>query len=70
MKHLLRKDATVYMASRNAKKAAEAIAQLKKETGKEAIFLQLDLADLRSVRKSAEEFLSEEKKLDILFNNG
>ncbi len=39
-------------------KADAAIADLKSETGKEAIFLQLDLADISAVRKSAEEFLS------------
>ena len=39
-------------------KANAAIAELKALTGKEAIFLQLDLADIQTVRKSAEDFLS------------
>ena len=30
---------------------------MRKETGKEAIFLKLDLGDLNSVKASAEEFL-------------
>ena len=55
---LLNHNAKVYLAARSATKGNAAIADLKNETGKEAIFLQLDLADLSSVRKSAEEFLS------------
>ena len=55
---LLEHNAKVYLAARTATKANAAIADLKNETGKEAIFLQLDLADLTAVRKSAEEFLS------------
>lgn len=55
---LLKHNAKVYLAARTATKANTAIADLKNETGKEAIFLQLDLADLIAVRKSAEEFLS------------
>ena len=43
--------------------------QLKEQTGKEAIFLELDLSSLASVRKAAEEFLGKEKELHILFNN-
>ncbi|KAJ7846617.1 hypothetical protein B0H14DRAFT_3867693 [Mycena olivaceomarginata] len=37
---------------------------------KAVIFLQLDLADLPSVRKAAETFLFQDSRLDILFNNG
>ena len=55
---LLNHNAKVYLAARSATKANAAIAELKNETGKEAIFLQLDLADLPSVRQSAEQFLS------------
>jgi len=46
------------MASRSQERAEIAIANLKNETGKEAIFLQLDLSNLASVRKAAEEFKS------------
>ena len=56
MKGLLRKNAKVYMASRNRMKADEAIAELKNETGNEALFLELDLADLNSVQCAVEEF--------------
>lgn len=45
------------MASRNEAKALAAIAQLEKETGRQAIFLRLDLADLKSVRAAAQEFM-------------
>jgi retinol dehydrogenase-12 len=55
---LLTHNATVYLAARSAQKANEAIEELKTETGKQAIFLQLDLSDLHAVRKSAQEFLS------------
>ncbi len=45
------------MASRNEKKARAAIHDLRNETGREAFFLELDLADFTSVRAAASEFL-------------
>ncbi|KAJ7431546.1 NAD(P)-binding protein [Mycena galericulata] len=69
VKQLLLKNAKVYLAARLPEKAAAAIKRLESETNKSAIFLQLDLADLPSVRKAAETFLEQEEKLDILFNN-
>ncbi|KAJ6503408.1 NAD-binding protein [Mycena vitilis] len=42
----------------------------KTETGKDVLFIPLDLSDLDSVRKAADEFKSKETKLDVLFNNG
>ena len=66
---LLQHNAKVYLAARSKAKAEVAIASLKTTTGKEAIFLQLDLASLASIRKAAEEFLSKESELHILFNN-
>ena len=60
----------MYVAARNPAKAQEAIQELKKETGKDAIFLQLDLADLKSVKDSAAEFTSKESQLHVLFNSG
>lgn len=44
------------MATRSRERADAAIASLKKETGKEAFFLELDLANLDSVRKATDEF--------------
>ncbi|KAJ7744160.1 NAD(P)-binding protein [Mycena metata] len=70
VKELLLKNAKVYLAARSEAKGAEAIQKLKGETGKTAIFVQLDLADLNSVRRAATHFLAQESKLDILFNNG
>ncbi|KAG8862434.1 hypothetical protein FRB96_001505 [Tulasnella sp. 330] len=67
---LLNKNAKVYMASRSQEKAEAAINDLKRETGKEAIFLELDLASLHKVTRAAQEFKSKEKELHILFNSG
>jgi len=69
VKALLLHNAKVYLAARSVTKANAAIAELKDETGKEAIFLQLDLSDLPAVRRSAEEFISKESQLHILINN-
>ncbi|KAF9046209.1 hypothetical protein BJ165DRAFT_1345793 [Panaeolus papilionaceus] len=68
-KALLVHNAKVYIAARSQSKAEEAIAELKRQTGKEGIWLRLDLSDLNSVKASAREFLSKEKELHILFNN-
>ncbi|KAJ6622275.1 NAD-binding protein [Mycena sp. CBHHK59/15] len=70
VKQLLLKNATVYLAARSPEKAAAAITQLQRETQKCAVFLELDLADLASVRRAAEAFLAQESRLDVLFNNG
>ncbi|KAI0796199.1 NAD(P)-binding protein [Abortiporus biennis] len=56
-------------ASRSKSKAEAAIEELKKETGNEAIFLKLNLANLSSVQKAAQVFLSKERELHVLFNN-
>jgi len=69
-KALLNKNAKVYLAARSKSKADAAIEWLKQETGGKApIFLELDLANLDSVRKSADEFKSKEQELHVLFNN-
>ncbi|EIW52321.1 NAD-P-binding protein [Trametes versicolor FP-101664 SS1] len=69
IKALLQHNAKVYMASRSKDKAEKAIAALKEATGKEALFHELDLSSLASVKKSAEEFLTKEHELHILYNN-
>lgn len=66
--HLL-KGARVYLAARSESKAQAAIARLEVETGKRAIWLELDLSDLTSVKRAAKTFLEAEAQLDILFNN-
>ncbi|KAJ3555250.1 hypothetical protein NM688_g2682 [Phlebia brevispora] len=68
-KHLLARNAKVYLAARSQSKAEAAITGLQEATGKIAIFLQLDLADLDSVKRAAEEFIAREKQLDLLFLN-
>lgn len=69
IKELLEHDAKVYLAARNRKSAEETIEELRLQTGKEAVFLHLDLADLHSVKSCAEEFLSRETRLHALYNN-
>lgn len=68
-KALLAHNAKVYIAARSQAKAEEAIKELKEDTGKEAIFLKLDLSDLKAVKAAAEEFQSKEKELHVMFNN-
>ncbi|KAH6912848.1 hypothetical protein BKA70DRAFT_1265223 [Coprinopsis sp. MPI-PUGE-AT-0042] len=68
-KALLAKNAKVYVAARSQEKAQDAIRDLKGQTGKDAIWLKLDLADLKSIKSAAEEFSSKEKELHMLYNN-
>ena len=63
------RNAKVYLTARNKEKAMAAIDTLREETGKTAIFLEVDLASLTSVKKGAAEFLSKESQLRVLFNN-
>ncbi|KAG2095902.1 NAD(P)-binding protein [Suillus discolor] len=73
VKHLARRGAKVYMAARNQNKAEEAIAQLKAEGlgpgNGDIIWLELDLKDPRNAKKAAEEFMKQEKRLDVLIHN-
>jgi len=69
VKALLQHNAKVYLAARGKNDAEKVIQELKSITGKEAIFLELDLASLPSIRKAAEEFMSKESDLHVLFNN-
>ena len=58
---LLAHNGKVYIAARSAEKAADAIEDLKKTTGKgddSVQFLKLDLMDLKSVKSAVDEFLS------------
>ena len=69
---LYSRNGTIYVAARSAEKANTAISWIKERhpssTG-QLHFLRLDLNDLRGIKSSAEEFLSKEKRLDVLFNN-
>lgn len=69
---LYSKNAKIYVAARSEEKAGKAIEAIKKacpNSEGELVFLRLDLADLTTIKASAEEFLSKETKLHILFNN-
>ena len=68
---LLSKNARVYIAARDENRAQKTIDDLKDKTGKQSIFfLRLDLADLPSIKTTAEEFTSKETKLHTVYNNG
>jgi retinol dehydrogenase-12 len=54
---LLEHNAKVYIAARNKTKTEEAIEDLRQQTGRQAVFLQLDLADMKAVKAAAEELL-------------
>ncbi|KAK4208987.1 NAD(P)-binding protein [Rhypophila decipiens] len=69
---LYSRNANVYAACRDKEKTLAAISEMKKtaptSTG-ELVLLPLGLADLAKVKNCAEEFLSRETKLHVLFNN-
>ncbi|TCS39788.1 SDR family oxidoreductase [Reinekea marinisedimentorum] len=69
---LLSKGAKVVMLNRNPAKSKAAIAELKKEFGQKAevSFIQMDLADLASIRKAATEILQKVPQIDALMCNG
>ena len=46
----------MYLAARSEARAKAAIAELLAETGKEAIWLELDLSSFQSIEKAAVEF--------------
>jgi hypothetical protein len=53
----LKKNAKVYLTARTERKARTAIEELEAETGHKALFLELELSDLRSVRSAVAAFL-------------
>ncbi len=64
------KGAHVVLACRNQAKGAEALAKLKDEHPRASIeLLELDLADLASVRKAANDVLARHPRIDLLVNN-
>ncbi|KAK8074222.1 hypothetical protein PG994_005121 [Apiospora phragmitis] len=69
---LYSKNAKVYIAARSEEKALRAIKDIKQassgSTGK-LVFIQLDLADLSTIKDSAQTFLEQESQLHVLFNN-
>jgi retinol dehydrogenase 12 len=63
---LLQHNAKVYIGARSQGKAEEAIKNLKELTGKEALFLKLDLGDLKAVKAAAEEFTRYDLSVHLL----
>lgn len=62
--------ATTVLACRNQEKAAAAAAEVKERTGSADVHLvELDLADLGSVQRAAEEIQQRWDRLDVLVNN-
>ena len=67
---LARRNARVIMACRSVEKGEKAAVEVRKRSGSDnVVFVQLDLASLRSVRQFAARVLEEEPHLDILINN-
>ena len=54
---LLTKNAKVWIACRDVSKGEAALTELKALTGQDAHLLKLDLANLRSIKQSVDEFL-------------
>ncbi|KAK2532226.1 hypothetical protein Q9233_005242 [Columba guinea] len=62
--------ARVIVACRDTVKAEAAASEIRAETGNQQVIVKkLDLADTKSIREFAEQFLAEEKELHILINN-
>jgi NAD(P)-dependent dehydrogenase (short-subunit alcohol dehydrogenase family) len=66
---LLRHGADVLVAARNPEKAAQAAETLTQKAGRAPMVLELDLADLASVQRAAEEVVKTYDRLDLLINN-
>ena len=69
---LFSQDAKVYMTGRSKEKANAAITEMRSRfpnSKGDIAFLHLDLEDLRTIKRSADEFISKEEKLDGLWNN-
>ena len=69
--HLALAGARVYISSRSQARVDEAIKAMGERAGRQLDlrFLQVDLQDLRSVRKAAEGFGERDERLDVLINN-
>lgn len=70
-KIFLKKGAAVVMLNRNAQKSEAAIESLKQELGgqTDVRFIQMDLADLSSVRSAANRVMTEIPKIDVFIEN-
>uniref|UniRef100_R4GC18 NADP-retinol dehydrogenase n=1 Tax=Anolis carolinensis TaxID=28377 RepID=R4GC18_ANOCA len=69
-KDLAGRGARVILACRDMVKAEAAASEIRTKTGNQQVIAKkLDLADTKSIREFAENFLEEEKELHILINN-
>ncbi|KAJ3570087.1 hypothetical protein NPX13_g5850 [Xylaria arbuscula] len=69
---LYSRHARVYITARSEAKAIAAIDDIKRvvpSSQGELTFIKLDLADLTTIKASAQDFLRKESKLHVLFNN-
>ncbi|KAI0523770.1 hypothetical protein F5B22DRAFT_633877 [Xylaria bambusicola] len=69
---LYSKHAKVYITARSKAKANAAISEIKAsvpDSQGTLVFIKLDLADLSTIKASAEGILRQENRLDVLFNN-
>lgn len=67
---LAMRGARVIIACRDADKAEKAVREIKlRSRSLNVLHMELDLANLRSVREFCKSFLQTEKRLDILINN-
>ncbi|KAI0481394.1 NAD(P)-binding protein [Xylariaceae sp. FL0804] len=69
---LYSKDARIYATARSEEKGLRAIEDIKKATPSskgELKLVKLDLADLTGIKASAQEILSSERNINVLFNN-
>ena len=67
---LAKRNARVLLACRNVERGERAAVKVRKRSGNDnAVFVQLNLASLDSVRKYAAKILEEEPRIDILINN-
>ncbi|KAI6085582.1 retinol dehydrogenase 12 [Hypoxylon rubiginosum] len=69
---LYAKNAKVYVAARSSAKATSTINGIvaaNPHSSGTLVYLHLDLDDLSGIKKSADEFLSKEQRLDVLWNN-
>ncbi|XP_072249253.1 dehydrogenase/reductase SDR family member 13-like isoform X2 [Leuresthes tenuis] len=67
---LAKRGARVILACRNKERAEAAVYEIRRESGSnQVVYMQLDLASLKSIRSFTETFLKTEPRLDILINN-
>jgi len=71
-KILYQHNGTVYVAGRSQSKADSAIEEIKQahpNSDGRLEFLHVDLADLPTIKKSVEDFMNREQRLDVLTNS-